>query len=502
MRLLVRSSVLAVLPTLLLSWPGVATAAKLDKDDRAWLDEVGPIMLGEEREAYEKLEDKADREEFRKIFWARRDPDLSTPENEFRSGYEAAREEADEKYRVGGRAGSRTDCGRVFILLGKPDDVRFQPGEVSVGLRTPETWIYRDRPGQTFTGGEAAISFDEECRSPARLGEVLEQVAASKVTQPQLQYGMGEDGHLVSLEEQLPKDSPARALLNSPRQDFPIAIDTSYLRTSEDQTGIVGLVRGETPDLPVETGEEGQVLDVIVTTSLLDGDGNEKVWTEQPVQADVQPDGSFLASYGVSAAPGSYTLNVGVVIGEGPLGSLVSQPIEVPDLSRVETADDGSSQKLPSAASILFVREVVDLPADEPVDPKHPYAAFRLGQTQLVPHFGRELKQNDTVSFFYFIYDLPVDPSTGAADAGVSFSILKGGKPVAQAPETPATTSVVGSAVGPVPLSGLPPGTYVAQLKVTDHLQKRTVVRNEKFTVVAAAAAEAEAGAATEGAAP
>jgi GWxTD domain-containing protein len=500
MRLLLRSSVLAVLPTLLLSWPIAATAAKLDKDDRAWLDQVGPIILAEERKSYEELEDKADREEFRKIFWARRDPDLTTPENEFQPEYEAAREKADQEYRIVGRAGSLTDCGRIFILLGEPDDVRFQPGAVSVGLRTPETWIYRDKPGRPhFEGGEAAFSFDEECRATAGLERAFEQLATSKIKQPQLEYRTGEDGHLVSLDEQLPKDSPARALLNSPRQDFPIAIDTSYLRTSEDQTGVVGLVRGEAPDLPVETREGKQVLDVVVATSLLDGDGNEKVWTEQPVQADVQPDGSFLASYGVSAAPGDYTLNVGVVIGEGPLGSLVSQPIEVPDLSRVETADDGSSQKLPSAASILFIREVVDLPPDEPVSPAHPYAAFRLGQTQLVPHFGRDLKQSDTVSFFYFVYDLPVDPATGAADASVSFSILKGGKPIAQAPESPATTAVVGSAVGPVPLSGLSPGTYVAQLKVTDRLQKKTVVRNEKFTV---AAAEAKAEAAAEGATP
>jgi GWxTD domain-containing protein len=503
--------VLATLPALLLSWSGAA-AAKLDKDDREWLDEVALIILAEEREAYERLEDKADREEFRKIFWARRDPDLATPENEFRSEYEAARAKADRDYGVGGRVGSLTDCGRVFVLLGEPDEVQFrrrpdqggadprhQPGQVSAGLRTPETWIYRDKPGQTFTGGEAAISFDEECRAPTGVEEMLEPVAASKVTQPQLQYGIGADGHLVTLEEQLPKESPTRALLNSPRQDFPIEIDTSYLRVSEDQTGVIGLVRGEAPDLPVETREGEQVVDVVVATSVLDDDGNEKLWTEQPVQAEVQPDGSFMASYGLSVAPGDYTLNVGVVIGEGPLGSLVAQPIEVPNLAPVETAEDGSSQKLPSAASILFIREILELPPDEPADLGRPYAAFRLGQTQLIPHFGRNLSQSDTVSFFYFIYDLPVDPATGAADATVSFRILKAGEPLAQAPDTTATTRNHGSAVGPVPLSGLSPGAYVAQLKVTERVQQRTVIRNEQFKVTAA---EAEAEAAAEEATP
>jgi hypothetical protein len=175
-----------------------------------------------------------------------------------------------------------------------------------------------------------------------------------------------------------------------------------------------------------------------------------------------------------------------VVIGEGPLGSLVAQPIEAPNLAPVETTEDGSSQRLPSAAPILFIREIVELPADEPADLGQPYAAFRLGQTQLIPHFGRNLSQSDTVSFFYFIYDLPVGPATGAADATVSFRILKAGEPLAQAPDTTATTRNHGSAVGPVPLSGLSPGTYVAQLKVMERVQRRTVIRNEQFKVTAA----------------
>jgi GWxTD domain-containing protein len=482
----IRPSALAIVPALFLSWSGLAVAAKLDKDDRRWLDEVAPIMVADEAKIYEDLKDKADREEFRKIFWARRDPDITTPENEFRPEYEAARETADREYPIPGRSGSLTDCGRTFILLGEPDDTQRRPGSVEALTRVPQTWIYRDRPGQTFEGGEARIGFDGECRAPRGIQGVLDQIAASKIAQPQLEYRTGEDGRLVTLEDQLPKDSPARALLNSPRQDFPILIDTSYMRVPEEATGVIGLIRGEVPDLPVETRDGKEVADVVVTTSMVDGNGNETMWTEQAVRADVQPDGSFVASYGFSVAPGAYTLSVGAVIGEGPLGAVVSAPIEVPDFSRVETAADGSTQKLPSAASVLFIREELDLPADAAKDPEHPYAAFRLGPIQLVPHFGRDLKQSDTVSFFYFVYDLPVDPATGAADATVAFSILKGGKPVARAPDTPAKTSFVASAVGPIPLTGFPPGSYVAQLRVTDRLQSKTVIKNEKFQVAAA----------------
>ena len=101
----------------------MARAQKLDKDDKKWLDDVRPLIVPDEEKTYKGLKDKADRLEFQKIFWARRDPDLATPENEFQAQYVKAYAEADQ-YQVPGKLGVETDCGRIFILLGKPDEVQ------------------------------------------------------------------------------------------------------------------------------------------------------------------------------------------------------------------------------------------------------------------------------------------------------------------------------------------------------------------------------------------
>ena len=484
--MLIRTTALVIL-ALLIVGAGPAVAADLDKEDKQWLDDVRPIMLPDEEKTFKDLEDKSDREEFRKIFWARRDPDLSTPENEYQPEYEAAREKADTQYRVTGRPGSQTDCGRFFILLGEPDDTELGVGEATVLRRVPEVWVYRSKEGgRTFKGGEAKISFNDECRAPSGVQEVLQGLATEKVVQPQLDYRTGEDGHLVTLEDQLPKPSPARALLDSPRQDFPVTIDTSFMKVSEEVTGLVGLIRGEASDLSIEKRDGLEVVDVVVVTSAADADGVEVGWTEQPVAAAVQDDGSFVASFGMGVPPGKYTLNAGVVLSDGK-GSLATAAIEAPNLTRILTAADGSTSALPSIASILFVREIEDVPAGTEKDPEHHYAAFRLGQTQLHPYFGRDLQQSDTISFFYLIYDLQVDPGSQKADSVVAFSILKNGKtPVAQAPENPITTGVMASAIGPVPLAAYPPGDYVVQLRVTDRLAKKTVVKNEKFKILGA----------------
>jgi GWxTD domain-containing protein len=479
-----RLNALVALFALLLAGAAATLAADLDKDEKEWLDEVRPIILKEEKEMFEDLEDRADRDEFRLIFWARRDADLEAPGNEFQDAFAVALEEADRRFRVTGRRGAWTDCGRTFILLGEPDESDVLPGSGSVLQRVPETWTYLDKPGRTFQGGKAEISFDAECRAPSAIEGILENIAASKILQPQLSYKKGDDGHLVSLEDQLPKDTPGQALLKAPRQDFPLAVETSYMRVSEGVTGVVGLLRGEPGDVDTTEAHGLKSVQVTVVTNAVSEDGDDAGWTEQPVMAAVQDDGSFVASFGIALGPGNYTLKAGAILGEGPKASLVSQAIEVPDFSQVETAADGTTRKKPSVASILFIKDIEEGEGDE-ADPTHPFAAFRLGRAQLIPYWGREFTQEDTVSFFYLVYDLAVDPATEKADAAVAFSLLKNGRtPVAQAPENPVETAVVASSIGPVPLSAYPPGNYVVQLRVTDRISKKTVVKNERFTIV------------------
>jgi GWxTD domain-containing protein len=191
-----------------LAAPSLALAQKLDKEEKKWLEVARPLMTPDEEKTFRGLKDKSDRVEFQKIFWARRDPNLETPENEFQAEYMQAYAEA-EQFKVPGRLGSETDCGRIFLLLGKPDDVKKEQVGVNPGSRSPETWTYRDRPSQTFVGGKAEIGLDETCSLPpgARLMEQLNRVAETRVAQPNIGYKIAKDGHLVKLKDQLPRSA-------------------------------------------------------------------------------------------------------------------------------------------------------------------------------------------------------------------------------------------------------------------------------------------------------
>jgi GWxTD domain-containing protein len=86
-----------------------------------WAD--GPVrflMTPEERRAYTRLADTVSRSEYVTAFWKKRDPKPETPENEFRDEYEKRVAFADSRFTQSETAGSMTDRGMVFILLGPP----------------------------------------------------------------------------------------------------------------------------------------------------------------------------------------------------------------------------------------------------------------------------------------------------------------------------------------------------------------------------------------------
>jgi len=93
-----------------------------------WAD--GPVrflMTPEERHSFTRLADAVSRSEYVTTFWKNRDPKPETPENEFRDEFEKRIAFADSRFTQGETAGSLTDRGMVFILLGPPTWVGQKP---------------------------------------------------------------------------------------------------------------------------------------------------------------------------------------------------------------------------------------------------------------------------------------------------------------------------------------------------------------------------------------
>jgi GWxTD domain-containing protein len=130
---------------LLISWVLVAlnlSAAKKKDPWRQWLKEVDPIITRMERYTAKLLETEEERKRFKELFWKARDPNLKTPENEYKTEF-YRRVYYAEKY----LKGVNSDRGRIYVLLGEPTNKSSFVGYQQ--LVECELWNYQaeDRPG-------------------------------------------------------------------------------------------------------------------------------------------------------------------------------------------------------------------------------------------------------------------------------------------------------------------------------------------------------------------
>ena len=461
---------------LLLLAPLAALAQKMDKQDKAWVDHIRPIMLPDEEKTFRELKDKGDREEFKKIFWARRDPDLETPENEYQTEYDAAFAEADKKFTGVGRAGANSDCGRIFILLGPPDEVKASDGGASPASRAPQTWTFRDRPAMKFQGGQVQIEFDENCQLPqgARLGDQLNRIAEGRIVKPDLNYRRGSDNKIVKLVDQLPKPTPVMALLKTPRQDFAAGAEANMFLRTTGGTYVAGLVHAPAGTVAVQDQAGKKVGKVEVGVQAVDEAGKPAGSREREAHAIAREDGSLLVSYGLALRPGKYTMNVAVYDAVSKKGSVSSFPLEVPEFAA------GEELNLAPLLALLDIQEGTN------ADPRDAFADFTLGTTRLVPVYGNVFPQSGAITLLSVIYDPPKDPATGKPSVTATFSIEKDGKVLAKAEDQVYDTDSPTPSVGPVPLEKYGPGTYVAKLKVRDNVSKKDYLRESKFEVKSA----------------
>ncbi len=171
--------------TLLLSLPVVASAATTSASDAraAWNRpepewREGPVRYvltdGESKE-YKTLAGRGDRVAFISRFWAARDPDPLTPRNEAEDTFWERVGIADTFFTDTTISGWRSDRGRIYILLGPPDEInnyplpsvseldlthsydglkRGSPSDIPLGQRGAVEWIYRSLPSSKAEAGQ------------------------------------------------------------------------------------------------------------------------------------------------------------------------------------------------------------------------------------------------------------------------------------------------------------------------------------------------------------
>ncbi len=140
-----RSVILLVMAFLVLGMIGCGPSKKivLDLESREFYEKAQLIMTKEEKKIFEHLPDKESREEFIEAFWARRDPEPYTEENEFKIEFFKRIEYANQRFKEG-MPGWKTDRGRIYVIFGPPDKIERNPFPSGLRINGYQVWVYYD----------------------------------------------------------------------------------------------------------------------------------------------------------------------------------------------------------------------------------------------------------------------------------------------------------------------------------------------------------------------
>ena len=156
---------------LVVSVAGSAAAQKvrLSKKYKKWLrEEVVYIISKDEKEVFLKLVGEVEHEHFIQEFWDLRDPTPATPENEYKQEHYKRIEYTNRYFGFAdGIEGWRTDRGRIYIQLGKPQQRAQYPwlGEI----RPIELWFYSRAEFPSLPNAFSVMFFQPDSTSGYRL---------------------------------------------------------------------------------------------------------------------------------------------------------------------------------------------------------------------------------------------------------------------------------------------------------------------------------------------
>ncbi len=382
------------------------------------------IITKEEEIIFKSLESEQDRAAFINRFWRRRDPSPGTHENEFRYHFWKSVIDANTLYAESAKPGWKTDRGKVYIIMGPPQEIEDDSYYSSVG--TPSSgsepralirWIYqgtgrrdidplivvpfvKDKSGEYRLSSDPRLNsiFYDRLRSYDRgnLG-LLNQVK---------RYDQESISELaVTLDQgklqQLPPEEEIFTEIITDKEYFgAIPLQTRYdFYQSEEQgstliTLTVEINKSDIPSFQFNVSESPQLSlvarfigagDEIISYTFPEASFFASPLNEQSQQENLQYQMKALIS------PGNYKILIGIFDTSSEFIGSFQEYMDIPILYH---------QRL-SISGVLLAKKLEQSEASVQATPRLP---FQFGDLLVIPKLHSQFKKGDTFHIFYQIY--------------------------------------------------------------------------------------------------
>lgn len=473
-----------------------ASGKDVDDESAQFLDQCRYIITKLEAQMFKAQKTPEERHRFIVNFWKGLDPNPLTEVNEFRDTYYVRLDEANQLF-TRGKKGYLSDRGKVYILLGPPDDKQSNPMGRTADEHGSEIWTYRSQKHKGLERDTSLVFIDSSGTGDFRLASNadLEAGAARAAAVRSLSTDLlalnttvkaqanPREGNLLLDATKSAEAPPSPApTTGEPAASvpFPGTIQTRYdlFRAQDDKTLLVITVgidkataSGGTSGYKVFAKVEPKIPDPLIPTQDL---------MEKFVARDAP--GELLYQAMVPLKPAEYK----VVYGAMDLASGASKSVD--DALTVPAFDDSALRITNLVPATTVEKSQIAAPAADGSTPAATLTPFELSGYTVVPCPSGKLTKQDELSVYFQIYGAKTDAS-GKSRISTHYLIHRKQpdgkwKAVGQSdPNEPDKDQMV--QVYALPLKQLRQGAgdYKVEVTVTDKVGSQSVKGSALFSV-------------------
>jgi len=511
-----------------------ALKQELGSSYKKWLNEdVRWIITPEELSAFKQLSNDEERDQFIEQFWLRRDPTPDTVENEYKEEHYRRIAYANEHY-AAGKAGWRTDRGRIYIVFGPPDEIDAHPsggqynrpieeGGGETSTYPFETWRYRYIEGLGDKGQEVMIEFVDPCMcgdyhmtiDPNEKDALLHTPGAGLTTYEAMGLtskadriaGIGNStlGPMSGMDttKQFDKLDLYAKLNTVPPVKFkdleekvnhkinvnlmPFDIQTDFVKVTGDTVLVPVTIQVKNKDITFVSKDGIQRGTINIFGRATGLTGRIAQTFEDTVQVDVPnellektQEHSSLYWKALPLRPGRYRFDIVVKDVNGDRVGTWSRGVLVPEYNEDKLA----------SSSLILADHMEKVPAKS-----IGAGNFVIGQTKFAyPHLeladGKpaSFKRDQRMNLWLQVYNLQADGKTNKPSAKIEYEIINisNNQAVLHSSESTESMGNLGDQMTlekSLALTGFQPGVYRLTVKVDDNISKQQIAPSVRFAV-------------------
>jgi len=453
-----------------------------------WLkQDVDLIITDQEKKEFKQLKTDEAKENFIKMFWAKRDPTSQTEKNEFKEEYYRRLEHVKGKFRYGYKTGLQTDQGKVYLLFGEPKI--FNQSPQSGAQQQAEIWVYRTLPWMNYPKETFAFVF-----TPIDIGPIDKE---NPEFTPLDQVGPTLNRQLTdSRVMQAFYDLKNKIIFNPDLAEIPVYPESVSFSADTFEGDLIlkvksageniGHIPFEEKTLMLKSENMKNSMTLILKIGPVQSTElkSEKVYIFGKLDSELSTEDfreekeisregdSYITYANLPVTAGSFDLFVGFYTEDHSCYAIKAKKITVPDYWGEGLA----------VSSLLASPQV----EEGKVPQKSDYDAFHVGRYKLNPYFSQEYTKEQTLNVFYYIYNLSRDAEENSVFT-IRYALSVGGNRYNMEPQQRQQKTKEGDALVEgtrFPISALPAaGKYELIVTVTDDLNGKSAEERLEFII-------------------